>query len=608
MNTPGDIYEQEADRIAEQVVGMPEPGLQRSCGCGGGGGGCPACGNERDVQGQLQTKCVGTNDSPEMVVPPVVQDVLQSPGEPLDQSTREFMEPRFGHDFSRVRVHTDARAAESARSVNALAYTVGRNIVFGAGQFSPGTRASNQLLAHELTHVVQQTGSARSQAPITGASLERDAERVAQQAGREDSPARVIQSGPTRLARAPQSPPAPTSSQPVPARYTYVENPLPGGRVQIRAYGVVGDPITRPGVEKKYPLPKDVNLPNYDRWHLAGPDATGAEAGIAYAPKNFNVSKTAEIENVVRRTRDAAREYGGEVNFDFTAECRVAGEHEGVEIRVLEKVTWKVEVRMPGSDTLVPVLNETAYPTVTPPATAAPLTTEPQPPATSENPPPVAEKPPAATAPAERPIVPEKPVITEPSPVAEPIPVTPEAKPGAAAPKGGGKWSGVGTGVMGIALPMMLGWLHSMAVEKRIEEKTQKEGYVPPGAPSGMGLLYDLGAWLIDPANDADKAVGIDMRFNLPVWRARIREAASARKPGETLTMTWDIGLCKFDFMGYQEIEKRVVVYRKQDDGKWIVESGDSFGTPNLNSIISTDIPDSTLKEIIMRDPCAQIA
>jgi hypothetical protein len=79
-------------------------------------------------------------------------------GQPLDAATRAFFEPRFGHDFGHVRVHADIAAAESAASVNALAYTVGRDIVFGAGQYLPGTVGGNRLLAHELSHVVQQTG------------------------------------------------------------------------------------------------------------------------------------------------------------------------------------------------------------------------------------------------------------------------------------------------------------------------------------------------------------------------------------------------------------------------------------------------------------------
>ncbi len=90
-------------------------------------------------------------------VPSIVQEALRSPGQPLDAGTRVFMEPRFGHDFSQVRIHANTKAAESAQSVNALAYTVGRDMVFGRGQYSPSTSAGRQLLGHELTHVMQQS-------------------------------------------------------------------------------------------------------------------------------------------------------------------------------------------------------------------------------------------------------------------------------------------------------------------------------------------------------------------------------------------------------------------------------------------------------------------
>src|SRR5262249_717319 len=92
--------------------------------------------------------------------PPSVLDVLRSPGQPLDSAARAFMEPRFGHDFSHVRVHTDQKAAESARSIHAQAYTVGHDVVFCAGQYSPRRAEGKELLAHELTHVIQQNGTA----------------------------------------------------------------------------------------------------------------------------------------------------------------------------------------------------------------------------------------------------------------------------------------------------------------------------------------------------------------------------------------------------------------------------------------------------------------
>ena len=77
-------------------------------------------------------------------IPPIVHEVLRSPGQPLDKETQAFFEPRFGHDFSQVRVHTDAKAAESAHVLQARAYTVIENIVFGAGQFMPtSTKGEN---------------------------------------------------------------------------------------------------------------------------------------------------------------------------------------------------------------------------------------------------------------------------------------------------------------------------------------------------------------------------------------------------------------------------------------------------------------------------------
>ena len=90
---------------------------------------------------------------------PTVRDTLHPPGRPLDSSPRSSMEARFGHDFSQVRVHTGRQAAASARAVNARAYTVGRDVVFDSGQYAPETLAGQRLLAHELTHVVQQERS-----------------------------------------------------------------------------------------------------------------------------------------------------------------------------------------------------------------------------------------------------------------------------------------------------------------------------------------------------------------------------------------------------------------------------------------------------------------
>ncbi len=131
--------------------------LQRKCACGGTPGPtgeCEECRKKRLQRNVAQTSTLN-HQHPE--VPSIVHEVLRSPGQPLDPATRAFMERRFGHDFSRVRVHTDAKSAESARAVNALAYTVGQNVVFGTGRYAPGHGDGRQLIAHELAHVVQQS-------------------------------------------------------------------------------------------------------------------------------------------------------------------------------------------------------------------------------------------------------------------------------------------------------------------------------------------------------------------------------------------------------------------------------------------------------------------
>lgn len=134
--------------------------LQRKCACGNhtmAGGECDKCKKQSLQRASLSPR--GRGNEGEGGVPPIVHEALRSTSQPLDGATRAFMESHFGHDFSQVRVHTDTRAAESAQAIDALAYTVGRDIMFGVGQYAPATLAGKKLLAHELTHVVQQRGA-----------------------------------------------------------------------------------------------------------------------------------------------------------------------------------------------------------------------------------------------------------------------------------------------------------------------------------------------------------------------------------------------------------------------------------------------------------------
>lgn len=171
VGQPGDVYEQEADRVAEAVMRMPEHKVQRQTD------------EEKKEEELIQSKPlfeqiiplvqrqVEEEEDEEILQPKeysgkateVTLDIekninaLRGSGQPLPESVRAFFEPRFGYDFSQVRIHADTQASEFAQTANARAFTLGRDMVFGAGQYQPETSSGRYLLAHELVHVVQQS-------------------------------------------------------------------------------------------------------------------------------------------------------------------------------------------------------------------------------------------------------------------------------------------------------------------------------------------------------------------------------------------------------------------------------------------------------------------
>ena len=152
-SSPGDAFEREADDVADKVMRMAEPApnnsvpaaIQRKC---------AEC--EDEEKKTIQTKPTPSAHTGAALDVGAAVRAAEQGGVPLPREVRSYFEPRFGHDFSRVRVHADSDAADGARAVRALAYTVGRDIVFGSGEYAPATMEGKRLLAHELTHVVQQ--------------------------------------------------------------------------------------------------------------------------------------------------------------------------------------------------------------------------------------------------------------------------------------------------------------------------------------------------------------------------------------------------------------------------------------------------------------------
>ncbi|WP_420456549.1 DUF4157 domain-containing protein [Rubrivirga sp.] len=172
VNTPGDRYEREADRVADAVTRAPA--------------------DAAPLAAPLEVQRVGTGGAG-VEAPASVDAVLASPGQPLDGETRQFMEARMGHDFSGVRVHTGSRAAASAREVGARAYTVGRDVAFGTGEYRPDTAGGRRLLAHELMHVAQQRSGRVVQRFVDEKEVARQlAQRTAQTVAREGATHRVV--------------------------------------------------------------------------------------------------------------------------------------------------------------------------------------------------------------------------------------------------------------------------------------------------------------------------------------------------------------------------------------------------------------------------------
>ncbi len=165
-----DPLKHEADRVADRVMRMPDSALAAWTAPLQLSRKCEAC--EDDDKLKLQKKSAGPAEP--RTAPPIVHEVLRSPGRPLDPETRAFFEPRFGYDFSRVRVHADEPAARAAFSIGARAFTSGSAIAFGAGAYAPRTQSGRQLLSHELAHVVQQQ---HLDAPGGDRRLQRESDR-----------------------------------------------------------------------------------------------------------------------------------------------------------------------------------------------------------------------------------------------------------------------------------------------------------------------------------------------------------------------------------------------------------------------------------------------
>jgi hypothetical protein len=220
IGQPGDKYEQEADRVVDALMQMPEPGVQRQE-------------EPEEEEETLLAKSLAEEITPlvqRQVEPEEEDEELQAKatsgrfsevnsnleshiqyfkggGQALSENDRAFFEPRFGRDFSQVRLHTDTQAAESTRRVNAQAFTMGQEVVFGAGQYAQGTSQGRRLMAHELTHVVQQSRGGAPPSLQSSDNCEHGTEKASASLWQADEvPIRLTGESAPRLAREAASP------------------------------------------------------------------------------------------------------------------------------------------------------------------------------------------------------------------------------------------------------------------------------------------------------------------------------------------------------------------------------------------------------------------
>lgn len=267
ISRPDEPEEREADAVADRIMRSPAGMGTAECHCSAGGEMCEEC--QKKQQGTLARKAAGESPLARSVPPSFapIEHILRSPGQPLDLSTRAFFELRFGRDLGNVRVHTGTEAAESARAVQANAYTVREHLVFDAARYVPNSDEGKRLLAHELTHTLQQDGS--------HVAIQRQP-KDPQQRGSRPIPHRSAQVNPSFR----NTPPPPVAGEPI-WPYPAIAAALPREVVELRASASLRVPV-------RLLLRPDVTFVDHDIWDafLTNRRAHGSDEDAAELVRN----------------------------------------------------------------------------------------------------------------------------------------------------------------------------------------------------------------------------------------------------------------------------------------------------------------------------------
>jgi hypothetical protein len=589
---------------------------------------------------KLQTKPAGSVKTADGEAQGVLDEVLRSPGQPLDVPIRAFMEPRFGHDFSNVRVHADTKAAESAEAMMASAYTVGQHVVFAAGKPPSETIAGRQLWAHELAHVVQQSRGGPAPELSTSTPHERDAEAAASAVVTGLSSVRVASHTGIGMARSwtdkPWSPSRWVEEVGI-AIDLIVEKLGPGSHVRTlgdiqHGLATIGGEAAQAllgqiaehleqgelmGVASQSRLLNDVNR--------AAEQLISEATGKAWDP-NQRLRPIESVQGDLHIIAGRERPY-----WLSESDPRLVAGRAGTYANRANQLLAQIAERHGALAELDRALSQRLNPN-TRTTTEIPDFERPAQFARPETIPPELRTELAPSGPAAQTqsgtierlasLLPaqtqsgtlEKPVPTTRAPTASsamPVQTHPEApvvesgwKFDLKAPFHRGAWKGTGAAAAKVGFFIAFNIIHGRAEAKRIEEQREKTGYVPPGATGDK--LRDIGNFIGDPSGTT---IPLHERFEISAWRRTMRDAANNKKIGELYRAPWetrdDTYIKRYgEGFGFPTSKILFVTYLKVPDsrmpsGKWIVVSTEMDDPPDLNMVINPGISDEEVRKYL---------
>lgn len=580
-----DPQEAEADRTADSIMS----GKSGPCACGGT---CASC---QSSENRIRRKSAAAKHSQ---TPSARADAFgSSAGHRLDAGTRSFFEPHFG-DLSGVRIHDAEEAATTAAAIGARAYTVGSDIGFAPGAYAPGSSEGKRLLAHELAHVAQDGAVVRRQpgtnvpSPILGApqptSLMLDPSQMCGPNGCfTDADIQALGQIPEDPWAATAPPAAPAGKQPKEGDES--EDLTSGQTVHIGPFAAVANTAKGPTpVPTPAPVPTNVSRivqGSSNRTVASGTSLMAAKTG--HQPTTFGQGTLAgadEVSIIAHGSAVHARIGTAAYSARQLAEELVASGWTGGTVRL---IICKTGLCGAAPSTFGQSLADELAALGAESAVIAP--------AGNTN---IGAG------------IRGLPQVRVPPYIEGNKGLSPRGWDWeiyvAQAPKEPSffslkAWKGAGVGALKTGALIALSILHGKAVIERMQKQVRETGFAPVG-PTG-DKLYDLGAWFLDPTNEAGRSVPFSQRFHMATWRQTIRDAADKKAVGDTYKFPWETDDGWDAVREHRKTKTCYVYYRKGPNGYWYTIKGscneDEFFPPDLNKVIDPNVPDEELRQYL---------